>query len=112
MNKKAAEILFWTLGVAVILVVAIVILVVFYDMETGNFSAFIREIRGAENVEDVAVLCNSLVSRKAPYEYCCAEKELRYETENGLKTEQITCQELSSRSIGSKIEKINCKGVC
>jgi len=112
MNKKAAEVLFWSLGASVLMVVAIIIVVAFYDMQTGKFSAFIKDVVEKNSADTAVALCNNLVSRQASYEYCCARKEVRYEDNGKTKIEQMTCGELSTRSFGSEIEKMDCNGIC
>jgi uncharacterized protein YxeA len=112
-NKKALENSIWLVGMAVILVVITVIVTIFYDIETGNFSAFIRKITKSENTKDITTQCNSLVERNAQYEYCCAKKQIIYKQEDETKREELTCSQLSTKPIGTNIQKINCnKDIC
>jgi len=111
-NKKGIESSMWVVGMVVIFVIMAVIVIMFYDIETGRFSAFIRHVTGGDNVEDVTAHCNSLVARSAQYEYCCAKKDVKHEVEDKVKQEELTCQELSSMKSGSKVEKMNCGDIC
>ncbi len=112
MHKKAIESVVWLVGMAVILVIAVVIAIMIYDLETGNFSAFIRDITGRDNTQDLIAQCNNLVDRGAKYEYCCAKKQVTYEQGEETKRQEITCQELSTMKLGTTIQKINCNNIC
>lgn len=112
MNKKGFHLMPETYAAVALAILISVVLISFYDLRTGRFSAFFRELIGDSNVDSAVALCNNLVSRQAIYEYCCAKKEVRYEEEGEIKEEQMTCQELSEMSFGSRIEKISCRKVC
>jgi hypothetical protein len=108
MNKKGVQLMKETYLAVILAILVSVILIAFYDLETGKFSAFLKDVTGNSNVDELVALCNNLVSRDARYEYCCAEREVRYE-DNEIKTEQMTCHELSTKSFGSEIEKMECR---
>ena len=110
-NKRGTELLVWSMGVAVLITVAIVIVIAFYDLETGKFSTFIRKISGKSNTEELTNHCNNLIERNARYEYCCARKQAIYETQDQIKKQEITCQELSTKGI-IKTNQLNCENIC
>jgi len=112
MNKKGFQLMPETYAAIALAILISVVLIAFYDLRTGKFSAFVKELTGNSNVDSTIIACNSLVSREARYEYCCAEKEVRYENEGEIEEEQMTCHELSTKSLGSRIEKMNCRKVC
>ena len=111
-NKKGVQLMPETYAAIILAILVSVILIAFYDLQTGKFSSLIKNFVGNNNVDEVVTACNSLVSRDAKYEYCCVDKEEKYEDDGKIKTEQMTCHELSTRSFGSRVEGINCRKVC
>ncbi|OGJ20397.1 hypothetical protein A3K73_00085 [Candidatus Pacearchaeota archaeon RBG_13_36_9] len=111
-DKRGMELMINTSVVIVLAILTAVVLLVFWDIQTGRFSGYIKELMGKSNVDSVIAACNSFVSRNAAYEYCCAEKTVKYELEDGVKEEQLTCFQLSSMEFGSRMEKMECENVC
>lgn len=110
-NKKASSLVAWSFGMSVLLIMAMIILIAFYDLHTGNFSTFIKKISGKSNLQDMTTYCNDLAERNARYEYCCAKKPVNYEQEDKTIREQLTCQELSTKRL-IKIKQLNCEKIC
>jgi len=111
-DKRGMELMVNTSVMIIMAILVAVILLVFWDIETGKFSSYIKELVGNSNVDSVITACNSFVSRDAAYEYCCSKKTVKYEVEDEIKEEQLTCAQLSSMKIGSKVEKMGCQDVC
>ncbi len=112
MDKRGMELMINTSVVIIMAVLVAVILIVFWDIETGRFSSYIQGLMGESNVDSVITACNSFVSRNAVYEYCCAKKTVKYELRDEVTEEQLTCSQLSSMKIGERAEKMECQNVC
>jgi len=101
--------------IAIILAVFILIaLLFFWNQQTGIFSDFLRNIAGKTNVDSVVTICNTLESQNAIHDYCCVEKNVRYEQEKKIQEEKLTCNELREKEIsGDRIKELNCNStVC
>lgn len=111
-DKRGVELMVNTYVIIVLAILTVVILIVFWDIETGKFSSYINNVMGKSNVDSLTVACNSFVSRNAVYEYCCANKTVKYELEDKIKEEHLTCSQFSSMKIGARVEKMECQDVC
>lgn len=110
MNKRATELMITTVVVIVLAILVAVVLIVFWDMETGIFSNFINNLVGETNVDSIVIVCNSLAERSSIYDFCCSKKEVKYEIDNEIKKETFTCKELAEKQfVGGRINKINCE---
>ena len=111
-DKKGMELMVNTSVVIMLAILTVVILIVFYDIQTGKFSNYINGIMGKSNVDSVITACDSFVSRDAAYEYCCAKKTVKYEVDDEVKEEEMTCYQLSNTKIGERMERMECENVC
>ena len=111
-DKRGMELMVNTSVMIIMAILVAVILLIFWDMETGRFSSYINGLMGKSNVDSLTTACNSFVARDAAYEYCCAKKTVKYESEDGIKEELLTCFQLSSMKFGSRVEKMECNNVC
>lgn len=111
-NKKGLELAVNTLIVIILAILVLIAVLVVFDRQTGIFSDFIGNLIGKTNIDSLVASCNSLSSQEASYDFCCVGKKARYKSEGKIIEEEITCQELSDKSFGSGINKLNCEGVC
>jgi hypothetical protein len=108
-NKKGMELMVETYVVIILALLVAVVLIIIWDIQTGKFTSYIKEIMGKSNVDSSVAACNSLVARQATYEYCCSAREVRYEVNGSVEKEEMTCSELSAKEFGANVEKMNCK---
>jgi hypothetical protein len=107
-GNKGLALMIETYVVIILAILVVAVLIIMWDIQTGKFSSYIREVIGRSNVDSVAAACNTFVARQAPYEYCCSEKDVRYEVGKEVKKESMTCSELAAKEFGSKVEKMDC----
>ena len=112
LDKRGMELVINTSVLIIMAILVAVILLVFWDIETGRFSSYVKEMMGKSNVDSMIAACNSYVAREAYFEYCCANKTVKYELDDGVKEEQLTCNQLSVMKTGERMEKMGCENVC
>ncbi len=124
MDKKGLELTVNTLIIIVLAVLLLIALLVILNRQTGIFSDFINNLMGKTNVDAVVASCNSLASQNAAYEYCCAEKKVKYKLDGKILEEELTCNALSDNDVSAnkslillsitagRINKLNCENVC
>jgi len=110
-GKKGMELMISTAVIIVLAILVAVVLIIFWDMETGIFSNFINNILGTTNVDSIVIVCNSLAERSSVYDFCCSKKEVKYQEGSQIKKETFTCKELIDKQFtGGRITKLNCEG--
>jgi hypothetical protein len=110
MKKKAIQLMIETYVMIALALLVAVVLIVMWDVQTGKFSGYVKELIGRSNIDSTVAACNTFVVRQATYEYCCSKKEVKYEAGDGLKKEEMTCSELAEREFGIKVDKMDCEG--
>lgn len=107
--KKAGPLMTSTLALVIFAVLAVVIFVIFWDLESGSISRGFSDFLAGENVEGLIDECNSFAETNAFYNYCCVKREVKHSEEGVKKVEEMTCEELfSANFIKSRIKKLNC----
>ena len=110
MNKRGLELAIGTLVVIILGVLVLIAILIIWNYQTGIFSDFLRNISGKTNVDSLVTGCNSLVTQQAVYEYCCVEKEAKYEQDGEIKKEKLTCDELREKEFtGNRLNELNCE---
>jgi len=107
-DRRGMELAIGTLVIIILSIFVLIALLFIWNQQTGIFSDFLKNIAGESNVDAVVVACNSLVTRNSVYEYCCTKREVKLEDESL----ELTCQELSEKEFGSRVNKLNCESVC
>ena len=108
-NKKGFELAINTIVMIVLAVLVLIGVLLIWNQQTGIFSDFLKNLAGKTNVDSLVASCNSLVTQEAVYNYCCVERDVKYEADGGLKEEKMTCEELSGRTFTSnRINKLEC----
>ncbi len=112
-NKKGFELAINTLVIIVLAVLVLIAVLLIWNQQTRIFSDFLKNLAGKTNVDSLVASCNSLVTQEAVYEYCCTEREVKYEEAGKMKEEGMTCDDLSGRTFTSnRINKLGCEDVC
>jgi uncharacterized protein YxeA len=111
-DKKAMELAIGTVVIIVLAILILISLLVFWNSQTGIFSDFLENLAGKTNVDAIVTSCNSFVTRSAVYDYCCVEREVKYEVDGSLIEEKITCKALADKPIGERINKLDCEAAC
>jgi hypothetical protein len=110
-DKKGAELMIGTFVVIVLAVMVLIVLIIFWELQTGKFSDFLGNFFGESNVDNLVASCNSFVIRKAVYDYCCVKRKTRHEVEGKMVEEEFTCKELVGKDfVGRRINnRLNCR---
>jgi len=108
-DKKAMELAIRTIVIIVLAILVLVAVLFIWNQQTRIFSDFLKNLAGKTNVDSLVTSCNSLVGRGSVYEYCCVKREVRYEEAGQLREETLTCYQLSEKSFGERINKLNCQ---
>lgn len=110
-NKKGFELAIRTIVIIVLAILVLIAVLVIFNQQTGIFSDFLLNLMGKTNVDAIVTSCNSLVTRKAVYDYCCIEREVKYRDKaNGkIKEEKLTCEKLAEKPFGGRIDELNCE---
>lgn len=115
-NKKGLQLAIGTIVMIVLAVFVLIGLLFIWNQQTGIFSDFLKNLAGKTNVDALVTSCNSFAARNSVYEFCCAEKEVKYESDElgrEIKEEKLTCNELADKSFaGNRINKLNCEDAC
>ncbi len=109
MKKKGMQLMVETYVIIILALLIAVVLIVIWDVQTGKFSSYIKEVMGKSNVDGIVASCNSFVARGAVYEYCCSLKEVKYQAGKETVSKFMTCKDLSNRDFGSEVRKMDCK---
>ena len=108
-SKRGMELTFNTI---VYMVIAIFLLVLVLAFVTNGFSGLKTKISSYftnSNVDSIVDNCNNLVMQDAKYEYCCANKTVIISSKQKY---DLTCLQITNRSFGSEITKIECGSIC
>ena len=110
MDKRGLELAIGTLIIIILAILVLVAILVIWNYQTGIFSDFLRNLQGKTNVDSLVTACNSLVTQNSVYNYCCVKKDVRYQENEKILKDKLTCQELSEKQFtGDRIEKLNCE---
>ncbi len=107
-DKKDTELMIGTFVVIVLAILVLITLLVFWELQTGKFSEFINSLFVETNVDAVVASCNTLATQNAVYDYCCSEKKVRYKEDGKMMEQKLTCNELSEKPFGNRIDKLDC----
>ncbi len=108
-RKKAMQIAVSTLVIIILSVLVLVGLLVFWNYQTGMFSDFLQNIQGETNIDSIVTACNTYVTQNSFHEYCCVEKNIKYEKDGEIIEQEMTCSELGDMNIGKRIQDLNCE---
>jgi len=109
-DKKGLELSINVIVIIVLAILLLVALIIILNRQTGIFSDFLSNLFSRANVDNIVASCNSLVTQNSVYEYCCAEREVKYEKDAKLTEEKLTCKELEEKNFtGGRINKLNCE---
>jgi len=108
-DKKGLEMAISTIVVMTLLLFLLVILLVLMTTSGSNFSEKVKNLLGSSNVDIIVNDCNTLHQLGSNYEYCCTNKTIRL---SGSKKLEMSCFLASSETWGSRINKLNCEGIC
>ena len=107
-DKRGFELAINTVVILVLAITVLLFLVLFFTGAAGDFMGKIRSYFSYSNVDNVVESCNILSSTNSQYSFCCEKKSVKY-YENGEKKDgKFSCNELTDRTFGSNIGKLNC----
>jgi len=109
LGKKGMELTFSAMVVIVLSILLLVAVLFMFTKASGNFKDAIANFFSSSNVDSIVDTCNRQVETLQSYEYCCVKKEVKLSSKD---KRMLTCGEASEESFGSRINKMNCEGVC
>lgn len=107
-DKKGLELAINTLVIMVLAIVLLAFLVVFFTGTAGNFMDKIKSYFSYSNVDNVVESCNILSSTNSQYSFCCEKKSVKYYEDGEKREGEFSCNELTDKSFGGNVEKLNC----
>lgn len=108
-DKRAGPLMTSTFALIVFAILAVVILIVFWDLESGSFSRAFSDFVEGENVEGLIDECNNFADKSAFYNYCCVQREVKHKEGSEKIIEKMTCRKLEKKSfVSGRIDKLNC----
>ena len=111
MKEKGGLQMVMTVVILMILsIAAAVALIIFVNSQTGFLSKWLDGKQGESNVDEVVVVCNSLVVREAAYGYCCEDREVVLKDGD---SDTMTCNDARKEDwSGDRINELSCIGIC
>jgi len=96
-NKKGAEMTIGTLVIIVLAVLVLALLAFGFGTGWGNLWDKIKAYTaGGVNVDSVKQACLVACTTQRTYEYCCVQRDVRFET--GKPAERMTCNDTRLRT--------------
>jgi len=108
-SKHAMEM---AIGTVVVIILAIVLLtasIFILTRSKGEFASTIKSYFTKSNVDLVVNNCNNLVNSGSSYEYCCVDQTIKLSSKEEYK---MSCDMASNESWGSRINEMECEGIC
>ncbi len=107
-NKKAIELAINTFVIIVISLSVLILVLFWFNYQTGFFTKFLQNFRGKSNVDEIVDVCNTLYSSNRVYSYCCDLKKVNA----GEEEFELTCDDLREKEFTSaRISKLACEEV-
>lgn len=107
MNKRGIQLAIHTIILIALGILVLMALIFLLFNQTSFFSDFLENFKGKTNVDEVILVCNSLVESEQSYAYCCEEKKIVTASSKF----NLTCDELREKDFGGRVKDLDCSEV-